>query len=119
MLREQLEEEGERFVTTTGSEILTRLIAITPGLSMAEKIRRARSRRVGAYSVWILTRDRVLAVRDPLGVRPLCVGKLAGHWVVASESCALMTIGATFVREVLPGEILEIDEDGLHSHLPT
>ena len=118
ILREELEEAGERFVTTTDSEILTRLIAVTPGITMAEKIRRAMSRMVGAYSLCILCEDRILAVRDPLGVRPLCIGKLAGHWVVASESCALMTIGAEFVREVLPGEILEIDEGGLHSHLP-
>jgi amidophosphoribosyltransferase len=60
----------------------------------------------------------MLAVRDPLGVRPLCIGQLSGHWIIASESCALMTIGATFVREVLPGEIVEIDENGLQSHLP-
>ena len=118
ILREELEEAGERFVTTTDSEILTRLIAVTPGITMAEKIRRAMARMVGAYSLCILCEDRILAVRDPLGVRPLCIGKLAGHWVVASESCALMTIGAEFVREVLPGEILEIDEGGLHSHLP-
>jgi amidophosphoribosyltransferase len=119
VLRAELEEDGERFVTTTDSEILTRLIAVTPGLTMAEKIRRAMSRMVGAYSLCILTRDRLFAVRDPFGVRPLCIGKLAGHWVVASESCALTTIGATFEREVLPGEIIEIGADGLRSHLAT
>ncbi len=117
-LREELEEEGERFVTTTDSEILTRLIAMTPGETMAVKLRRAMSRMVGAYSLCILATDRILAVRDPLGVRPLCLGKLAGQWVVASESCALMTIGAEFVREVQPGEIIEIDEHGLQSHMP-
>jgi amidophosphoribosyltransferase len=118
MLREELEETGERFVTTTDSEILTRLIAVTPGITLAEKVRRAMARMVGAYSLCILGSDRMLAVRDPLGVRPLCIGQLSGHWIIASESCALMTIGATFVREVLPGEIVEIDENGLQSHLP-
>ena len=66
----------------------------------------------------ILTNDRLFAVRDPIGVRPLCLGKLGGNWVVASESCALMTVGAEFVREVEPGEIVEIDGNGLTSHLP-
>jgi amidophosphoribosyltransferase len=57
-------------------------------------------------------------VRDPKGVRPLCIGKLGGNWIVASESCALMTVGADFVREVEPGEIVEIDDNGLTSHMP-
>jgi amidophosphoribosyltransferase len=115
-LRDELEERGERFVTTTDSEILTRLIALATGESWPEKIRRAMRRMVGAYSLAVLTRDRLFAVRDPLGVRPLCIGRLAGNWVVASESCALMTIGATFEREVGPGEIVEIDANGLTSH---
>jgi amidophosphoribosyltransferase len=117
-LREELEEQGERFLTSTDSEVLTRLIAITPGESIAEKTRRAMGRMIGAYSLCILARDRLLAVRDPLGVRPLCIGRLSGFWVVASESCALMTIGAEFVREIAPGEIVEIDADGLTSYMP-
>ncbi len=115
-LREELEERGERFVTTTDSEILTRLIAVSAGETWVDKIRRAMGRMIGAYSLAILTRDRLFAVRDPLGVRPLCLGRLAGNWVVASESCALMTIGATYEREVEPGEIVEISGDGLTSH---
>jgi amidophosphoribosyltransferase len=63
-----------------------------------------------------MTRDRLLAVRDPLGVRPLCLGKFGENWVVSSESCALMTIGATYVREVEPGEIVEIDGATMTSH---
>lgn len=117
-LREELEELGERFVTSTDSEVLTRLIAISPGDSIAAKTRRAMARMVGAYSLCILGRDRLLAVRDPLGVRPLCLGRLGDHWVVASESCALMTIGAEFVREIAPGEIVEIDAFGLQSYMP-
>jgi amidophosphoribosyltransferase len=117
-LREDLEELGERFLTTTDSEVLTRLIAETPGTTLVKKLRQAMPRMIGAYSLCVLTLDRLLAVRDPLGVRPLCIGKLGQHWVVASESCALMTIGAEFVREIAPGEIVEIDATGLHSHMP-
>lgn len=118
-LRTEMEERGERFVATTDSEILTRLIALSPGDEIVSKIRRAMPRMIGAYSLAILTPDRMLAVRDPLGVRPLCIGRLGDHWVVASESCALATVGAAFEREVEPGEIVEIDADGLHSHPST
>jgi amidophosphoribosyltransferase len=82
------------------------------------KLRQAMPRLNGAYSLVVLTKDQLLAVRDPKGVRPLCIGKLGSNWVVASESCALMTVGAEFVREVEPGEIIEIDSSGLTSHLP-
>ncbi len=107
-LREELEHDGERFLTTTDSEILTRLIALSPGFTFVDKIRHAMTRMLGAYSLAILSKDRLFAVRDPLGVRPLCLGKIDDNWVVASESCALATVGATFVREVEPGEIVEI-----------
>lgn len=115
-LRQDLEAKGERFETSTDTEILTRLIAISPGDDIVAKVRRAMARMVGAYSLAVMTPDRVLAVRDPLGVRPLCLGRLGDHWVIASESCALMTIGARFEREVFPGEIVEISENGLASH---
>lgn len=117
-LRQELEEQGERFETTTDSEVLTRLIALSPGGSWVSKLQWAMPRMTGAFSLAILTQDRLLAVRDPRGVRPLCLGKLEGNWVVASESCALMTIGADFVREVDPGEIIEITRDGLISYAP-
>jgi amidophosphoribosyltransferase len=116
-LREELEQRGERFTTTTDSEILTRLIAVSPGEDIVTKIRRAMPRMIGAYSLAILTTDRLLAVRDPLGVRPLCIGRLGPHWTVASESCALATVGAEFEREVAPGEIVEIAGEELRSHL--
>ncbi|HEY7030900.1 MAG TPA: amidophosphoribosyltransferase [Thermomicrobiales bacterium] len=116
-LRTELEERGERFATTTDSEVLTRLIALSPGDDVVTKVRRAMPRMIGAYSLTILTTGRLLAVRDPLGVRPLCLGRLGDHWVVASESCALATVGAAFEREVMPGEIVEIDAFGLRSHL--
>ncbi|CAN5664171.1 amidophosphoribosyltransferase [soil metagenome] len=117
-LREQLQAEGEIFETTTDSEVLTRLIAVSAGDTIIEKIRRAMPMLIGAYSLAILTTDRIFGVRDPKGVRPLCIGKLGDFWVIASESCALMTIGAELIREVEPGEIVEIDGAKLTSHLP-
>lgn len=115
-LRLDLERDGEIFETSTDSEIVARVIARAPGLTIADKIRHAMPRMVGAFSLAILVQDRIFAVRDPLGVRPLCLGRLGSNWVVASESCALMTIGAAFDREVEAGEIVEISDVGLVSH---
>ncbi len=114
--RKELEEAGERFETSTDSEVLARLIALAPGKDLVAKIRNAMPKMVGAYSLAVMTSDRLVAVRDPMGVRPLCLGRLGASWVIASESCALMTIGATMEREVEPGEIVEITADGMTSH---
>lgn len=114
-LRKELIEQGEEFVSTTDSEVLTRMIALAEGNTIDEKIRTAMPRMIGAFSLAVLTPDAVYAVRDPMGVRPLCIGKLGSGYVVASESCALMTVDATFVREVEPGEVVRIDADGVHS----
>ncbi len=116
VLRSELEAKGETFATTTDSEILARTVAVADGLTLVEKLRRAMERLEGAFSLAIMTRDRLYAVRDPLGVRPLCLGRLGEHWVVSSESCALSTIGASFDREVDPGEIVEINEENAISH---
>ncbi len=115
-LKLELERDGETFASTTDSEILARVIARAPGVTFVEKIRNAMPRMVGAFSLAILADDRLFAVRDALGVRPLCLGRLGPNWVVASESAALMTIGAEFVREVDAGEIVEISADGVVSH---
>lgn len=115
-LRIDLERSGEVFESTTDSEIVARVIARAPGRLLVDKIRNAMPRMVGAFSLTILANDRMYAVRDPLGVRPLCLGRIGRNWVVASESCALMTIGAVFEREVEPGEIIEIDDFGARSH---
>ena len=115
-LRAELEERGVSFTSTTDSEVVARMISAAPGSDLVRKTRRAMGRMIGAYSLTIVSRDRLLAVRDPLGVRPLCLGKLGDHWVVASESCALATVGADFVREVEPGEIVEITADACISH---
>lgn len=114
-LRLELEAQGEAFESTTDTEVLTRFIALADGETIGEKIRSAMPRMVGAFSLAVLTNDAVYAVRDPMGVRPLCIGRLDSGFVVASESCALMTIGATLVREVEPGEIIRLDADGVES----
>ncbi len=111
-LRDELEADGVRFVTTTDTEVLTQLIANTPGESIIEVIKSALDRCVGAFSLCILTEHAIIAVRDLLGIRPLCFGEIDGGWIVASESCALATVGAELIREVHPGEILIIDREG-------
>lgn len=117
-LRARLLEDGETLATTSDTEIIARMLANAPGVTYPEKLRRVMPALQGSYSLTILTPTELIAVRDPFGVRPLCLGQLNGHWVVASETCALDTIGATFTREVEPGEIIVIDGDGeagLHS----
>lgn len=111
-LRQELEATGETFETTTDSEILARVIARAPGETVVDRIRDAMQRMIGAFSLAILAGEKVYGVRDPFGVRPLCLGRIHDHWLVASESCALMTVGATFEREVEAGEIVEISEAG-------
>lgn len=115
-LFEQLSEQGYTFQSSTDSEVIANLIHASPGSDWVEKIRYAMSRLHGAYSLTLLTRDTLFAVRGTLGVRPLCLGKLDGGWVVASETCALDHIGAGFIREVEPGEIIKINANGIESY---
>ena len=116
-LRRQLEDNGYTFKTTTDSEIVAYLIVSAPGKNLIDKIKHAMGRLQGAYSLVIMTRDKLLGVRDPMGVRPLCLGSLNGNgsWVLASESCALDHLGAEFTREVKPGEVVMVDSAGVHS----
>jgi amidophosphoribosyltransferase len=118
-IRRELEEDGVRFDTGLDTEVMARLIEHTHGADWAEVLRRAFGRVVGAYSCAIVTRDAVIAMRDPYGFRPLCIGfiPLRGQpaHVVASETCALDTVNATFVREVQPGEMVVMDDHGLAS----
>jgi len=115
-LHQELCEKGYTFKSSTDSEVIANLIHSSPGHDWVEKIRHAMRRIKGAYSLVILTRDTLFAVRDPFGVRPLCLGKINGHWVVASETCALDHIGALFVREIEPGEIVSISGQGVESY---
>ena len=115
-LYQELCEQGYSFRTSTDTEVLANLILSSPAKDWVNKIRYAMHRLQGAYSLTLLTNRSLYAVRDPLGVRPLCLGTLNGGWVIASESCALDHIGAQFLREVEPGEIIAINANGLESH---
>jgi amidophosphoribosyltransferase len=114
-LRGSLELEGAHFASSTDSEVIARLISSAPGRTWEDRLRWAIPRVDGAYSLVLMTNDLLMAVRDPLGNRPLCVGRMGDDWIVASETCALDHIGAEYVREVEPGEAIFIDESGMRS----
>jgi amidophosphoribosyltransferase len=117
-LREELESSGSIFQSTMDSEVIIHLMAphLKNGLEAA--LVAALSRVEGAYSIVMLTRDKIIAARDPRGFRPLALGKLNGGWVVASETCAFDLVGAQYVRDVSPGEIIIIDKGGCKSLTP-
>src|SRR5438067_10922827 len=111
-LRDQLSSEGVRFATSSDTEVVAQMIAAEDGATWDERIVRALPKLRGAWSLVMLTPGALYAVRDPLGVRPLCLGRKGDAWLVASETCALDTIGAEFIRDVAPGEVLRIDDRG-------
>lgn len=114
-LRDELEELGETFLTTTDSEVAAVLLANIPGDSWETRIKSFMNRAKGSYSITLLTKEAIYAFRDPLGFRPLCFGTLDKGWVVASETCALDNVGALYERSVNPGEIIRLDDKGIHS----
>jgi amidophosphoribosyltransferase len=114
-LRDELCHLGYNFATTTDSEIIANLILSSTERTLVDKIRYAMRRLQGAYSLVILTKDKLIGVRDPMGVRPFCLGTIDGGWVIASESCAFGHIGAQFIREIEPGEIVVINKNGVKS----
>ena len=109
-LRDNLESRGSIFQTTVDSEIILHLIA-QPDTDLVQAIRQIE----GAYSLVLMTERELIGVRDPHGFRPLCLGKLGDGWVLSSETCALDLIQAKFVRDVEPGEIIIINQDGVKS----
>ena len=115
-LKKELAESGYSFSSTTDSEIIAHLMSNAPATTWSERANYCMRRLQGAYSLVILTKDSLVGMRDPLGVRPLCLGKLDGGWVIASETCALDHIGADYVREIEPGETVVINSDGISSH---
>ena len=115
-LRKKLMKEGTIFQTTTDTELLVHLIAKSKKESIEDKIRDALSLVKGAYSIVMMTWDKLIAFRDSYGFRPLCVGKLGDNYIFASESCAFDLVEAKYLRDVEPGEIIVIDENGLHSY---
>jgi len=116
VLRDELERKGSIFQTTADSEIILHLLA-QPSQNGASSLGALR-RLEGAFSLIIMSERELIAVRDPFGFRPLALGKLDGAYILASESCALDLIHAEFIREVEPGEVLIISEDGLRSEWP-
>jgi amidophosphoribosyltransferase len=115
-LRRDLLDRGVGLVSSSDSEVITQMLAGAPGGAWEERIAAFMKQAQGAYSLTVITREAVYGVRDPWGFRPLCLGRLNdGGWVVASETSALATIGATFVREVRPGEIVRLDGSGMAS----
>jgi len=117
-LRSELEAWGCTFDATSDSEVIANLYANAPGVTWAERSAYCMRKLRGAYTLVMLTKDAVVGVRDPLGVRPLCLGRLnGGGHVLASETCALKHLGATLEREVAPGETVVIDGAGVHSSM--
>ncbi|MEW6207623.1 MAG: amidophosphoribosyltransferase [Acidobacteriota bacterium] len=116
--RGQLELDGAIFSSTSDTEVVLHKIARSREVELTGAIIDTFTEIEGAYSMLFLTRDRLIAVRDPRGFRPLCLGKLGDSYVVASETCAFDLIEATYLRDIEPGEILVIDTEGLHSSFP-
>lgn len=120
-LREKLEERGSIFRSVADTEVIVHLIAMSTQGSVADRIADALTQVQGAYSLLCLTETSMIAVRDPLGIRPLCIGRLPGRehpHVVASEPTAFDLIDAEYVREVRPGEMIIFDERGITSIMP-
>jgi amidophosphoribosyltransferase len=123
-LRNDLEEQGVSFTTTSDTEVISALISRTPGDNLETVLRRALPRLEGAYCLLLITNNGIVAARDPLGIRPLCLGRLGdldapgtGGYIIASETCALDVVGAHFVRDIEPGEIVSVDATQLSSAL--
>ncbi len=116
-LFKELSDKGYIFRTSTDTEVIANLILSSPEKVWLDRIKYAMRRLQGAYSMVIMTKDTLYGIRDPLGVRPLCLGTIGnGHYVLASESCALDHIGAKFLREIKPGEIVSITDKGIDSY---
>ena len=117
-LRDELGEQGVEWASASDTEVLAKLIAHAPGRGWAQRVDHAFHRVTGAFTFTMLTADALVAARDPVGFRPLALGRLpgGGGWAVASESAALDAMGAQFVRDVEAGEVLTIDAEGVQSH---
>ncbi len=117
-IRKNLEATGSVFQSTSDTEVLVHLIARSQSLTIRERIGDALRQVKGAYSLAITTKDAMFAARDPRGLRPLVLGKLGTGFVVVSETCALDLIGAEFIRDVAPGEVVEVSGTGISSWYP-
>ncbi|MGI6514753.1 MAG: amidophosphoribosyltransferase [Syntrophomonadales bacterium] len=109
---------GSVFQTTTDTEVIVNLLARYSPDNLEDALAKSMIDIKGAYALVIMTENKLIGMRDPLGIRPLCLGRRGDSFILASESCAFYTIGAEFVRDVAPGEIVVIDENGLRSIQP-
>src|SRR5437764_9093720 len=117
-LRRQLVRRGSLFQSTSDTEVIVHLIATSLKETVVDRLIDALRQVQGAFSLVALSQDEVIGVRDPLGVRPLVLGRLADAWILASETCALDIIGAEFVRDIEPGEMVIIGKNGSESLRP-
>ena len=117
-LRSELIERGSIFQSSSDTECIVHLMALSIQRKVAERMKDALRRVEGAFSVIAITRSKMIGVRDPLGVRPLVLGKVGDVWVLSSETCALDVVGAELVREVEPGEMVIVSEKGVESQFP-
>ena len=115
VLRDLLEDGGAVFQTSIDSEVIANLIARYARKGLETGIQETMQAVKGSYALVIMADDKLIGVRDPDGIRPLCIGKIGNGYILASESCAIDTVGAEFVRDVKPGEIVIIDDEGLKS----
>lgn len=116
-IRKDLEEKGTIFQTTIDSEVFVNLIARSRKVTVEEKIMESLRKIHGAYCLTVMTEDKLIGARDPQGFRPLCLGRLEdGGYVLSSESCGLDVVGAEFVRDIQPGEMVVIDDTGVQSY---
>lgn len=116
-IRKDLEEKGTIFQTTIDSEVFVNLIARSRKVTVEEKIMESLRKIQGAYCLTVMTEDKLIGARDPQGFRPLCLGRLEdGGYVLSSESCGLDVVGAEFVRDIQPGEMVVIDDTGVQSY---
>jgi len=116
-LKEELIKDGLPFLATSDTEVILRSIQKHSDLTVQEAIQKGLKNIRGAYSVLLLTKNSLAAFRDPNGIRPLSIGKIGDDtYVFSSETCALDAVGAEFLRDVEPGEIVVVDQDGLHSY---
>jgi len=117
-VREELEGRGSIFQSTVDTEVIIHLIAASEADTLEDRVAAALRQVRGAYSLVFLATDKLIAARDPRGFRPLVLGRVKGAWVVASETCALDLVDATYEREIEPGELVVVSEDGLQSYRP-
>lgn len=112
-LREQLPQDA--LYSTTDSEVIALLLLQAEGRTLRDRMIETFPLLRGAYSLVILAEGKLYAMRDPWGMRPLCMGRIGNNWIIASESCAIERLGATFIRKVEPGELITIDEQGMRA----